>query len=280
MSSKTDKAFIFFSFLFLCPMDQDLEKKKLKFFVLNILFLIFSLICSYIAYPIEFKISILYTIGVLQTYFFGLVAFFLAADFYARQKGVFETFSIKMKKFFILSLLLLVIVRLTKLSLIEKNFHGISFTCSTMTSELVMSANDFLYAFCLLDLKDEVESIFKKIKDDKDNDLRKLAIFEDKLMKIVVDSKKLISFFSTRLFVTLTLNYFQLVVSLFWIFVRIIRHMLKNPAEFSSVFYLIQPFFCFAVVFYASNSFSNQVTIFFKRFLVLNHVTWIFRLLK
>jgi hypothetical protein len=215
---------------------------------------------SYFTIPFGSPIRIFTILGIFQTYVFAVISFFLACDFQMRGKLLKAqgSSSSRMKWIYLLSVCFLMIVRGLKFLSIYEHLTSVLYTSSAIIPELVMTTNDFAYAFLVDSLADQMKMINDELKS-AELDIKILEIVEEKIEEQLRISKALNKFFSRRTFVTLCFNYFQLVTSFYWIFIRIVFDNLNSRAGYASILYIFQPIVCILAVFFSVQTYLKQV---------------------
>lgn len=143
--------------------------------------------------------------------------------------------------------------------------NSVFYNTSHFVTTVVNSTSDFIFIYQILCLKD----FLKFIRETK-CDVR------EEILK-VFDIKRLIHRrFSINLMLSVSTDFFLIILSLYWLFVRIVFHFLnkyqgekidtiqtvadiKSSLDFGSFFYLIQPCFHLLSVFFAYKSFKDEV---------------------
>jgi hypothetical protein len=127
-----------------------------------------------------------------------------------------------------------------------------------MMPELVASANDFLFSLCVVELTSEVRSInevlkLKKLDPMTMNEVNKVI---EKHLEVSSSLKRL---FSPRLFVTLLYHFIELIIGLYWIFIRIAHNHFNKVEGYTTFIYMFQPVYCFLVTFGSVHCYVKQV---------------------
>lgn len=283
MSSVFDKAFKIVSFVFLNPINQNIwEKNALKvlFCALNIICLFFCLVLAYSNLPLSLlKLKVLYIIGFFQTYVFIIVSFVLVVDFQVRGRfvlGISQFCSAKSKLTYFFSISVLLTVRFVKIILGSGRFKYISFTIMQIFPEIIISTNDLIYAVSICELSTEIKVLNNRVLSEKFL-WKNLAKLEEMVDIHVMSSNSMNNFFSPRIFLTLVYNYFQLITSLYYIFIRQISNKLNTAEGYASFIFSVQPICCFIVIFFCVDSYLKEVIEVFIFYVVFLNFTSIHR---
>lgn len=94
--------------------------------------------------------------------------------------------------------------------------RGIFFILSTTTAELTLFMSDFLFILLLENLLEKLKKLRREIEYGNN-----LQIIDKKLLRHLEVERIVFSRFSQELFITISFNYFKLIVCLYWIFIRI-----------------------------------------------------------
>jgi hypothetical protein len=250
-------------FTFSVPVNQNVFERKLLatgFILLNIVYLVLNATLSYFTIPFGSPIRIFTVLGIFQTYVFTLISFFLACDFQMRGKLLKKhgSSSSRLKWIYLLTVCVLAIVRGLKFLSIYEDLTSVLYTSAAIIPELVTTTNDFAYAFLVDTLAGQIKMINDELRR-AELDIKTLEKVEEKIGKISAISSALNKFFSRRIFVTLCFNYFQLVTSFYWIFVRIVFYNLRGSDGSASILYIIQPTFCIVAIFFSVQTYLKQV---------------------
>lgn len=285
MSCLFSKTFDFLTFFLLHPLEmskfrqQSFEKFVNCFVIsLNLVYCWFSLILAFCTFETidEIQLNMGTSLQFVQTVFPSLICFYLAIDVISARNVklllklernlVRETKNFHKFKLFVCFLILLA-VRLTKL-LIGPFITNVIYALCTMIPELVASMNDFAFAFYVDNLTTRIRDFNKCLKT-KTMKLKEVKEVEEALIDFHQTSCDIGKVYSSRLFLTLSFNFIQLVISLYWIFIRIAFDHLHGTEGFATFLYVIQPVLCFFVVFNSAQNCLNEVSVFILLLIVL-----------
>lgn len=146
-------------------------------------------------------------------------------------------------------LLLVVGTQLTKLLWVSSYFN-ISYAISILIPDAVRCANDFMFTY-------HVDILTLQIKNSMDDvnfyPLTPLLLkeYRNKIIKYSEICFMLTKFYSTKLLLTITYNFILLIISFYWIFVRIAFNHFDSLETF---LYIIQPLLCILSIFHSSHS--------------------------
>lgn len=273
MTKAFTKAFNFTTFILLNPVKVAKFRLlgyeshfKFIIFMLNLFYVFFSLILSISTFEtltIKFNIGI--TLQFTQTITPTLIMVYLALDS-LREKKISHCLKVSEKllknnkvavrlcQLRLLSrLLVLIVVRGLKLSQ-SYGFVNIAYALCTMFPELVISMSDYAFAFYVeiltLDIKKFNSWLMMNTISSKN-----MKSIEEKLEKFHNLSREITAIYSSRLIVTILFNFVQLVIALYWIFIRIWFNYM-NVATF---FYVVQPLLCLYTLCNSAQSLLNEV---------------------
>jgi hypothetical protein len=276
MSLIVDRVFNFLTFILLNPIFfQNYRKKDLIFFILtlNSLYTVFSFLCSCYLFALYFTNT--FNIGLIlqffQTFVPCLISFYLVIDFvwyfklFLAADSSLKCNQIKgLKVKVIVFLLIVTFIRACKIITSLKSFLFVIYGLCSMMPELVASMSDFAFAVYVDNLTHQI----KKFNDDlrlQQIDWKVAKEVEKALSEFHQISQDICRVYSSRLFVTLSCNFVQLVIALFWIFIRVAFNHFDRIEGFATFLYIVQPILCFFVVFQAAHQNSIAVRKFFKR---------------
>lgn len=246
---------------------------KFQVFSLNIVYCFFSLI--FVIYNFEVNGKITLNVGItlqaIQTIVPSLLSFYFAIDLMKFKKinlrlkigkallhGRSEEIRMCKVKLFI-RLLVLLLVRAIKLS-IGPTFTNYSYALCTMLPELITSMSDFLFAFYVEVLAIKIAKFNTNLRA-LEMDLDVMKEVEAKMKFLHDIARGICKVYSSRLILTIWFNFIQLVISLFWIFIRIAFNHLKGVAGFVTFLYIVQPLLCIYAICHAAQQCLNAVFI-------------------
>lgn len=129
-----------------------------------------------------------------------------------------QAVSSKSGKTFFLNISIIILVRILKIALTDSFNYGIYMT-KVMFSELVFAGSDFLFQFCIIEMTDYLKEVEVKVLAAKSKEeFKKL---EQNIVENFQTKRKLAKCFYLELFITIVYNYIQLIISLYWTFMRI-----------------------------------------------------------
>lgn len=290
MFDKTlDKTFDVVTFLLLNPM--RIEKFRLtgferyfKFniFMLNLAYCFFSLLfTTYVFCENRFVgLSMGTFLQVIQTCVPVLLSLHLATDFIKDKKIELnlkvaklleKTSGMKVLKAKLLCKLLVIIsVRALKL-LVSPAFVNVAYALCAMMPELTSSMNDFAFVYFVNCLTESIKQFNFDLSENPETfDLENLKKVEKKLEEMFVINRYICRIFSSRLLFTISFNFVQLIIALYWIFIRIAFNHLGGSNDLATFLYVIQPLLCIYTIFEAAQKCLNEVKFNFVVILEIN----------
>lgn len=129
------------------------------------------------------------------------------------------------EKKFLRNFIIIIITRVAKLALQTNVVNRIYFT-KTLFSELTFALNDFMFQYYLSLLIDHLRIVKCKLVSTKKND--NVELLRKELLENFWIKRGIRKRYSFELFVTVLYNFFQLIVALYWIFMRIKFNHLKT----------------------------------------------------
>lgn len=158
----------------------------------------------------------------------------------------------------IFKLLVLLSIRSIKFYF-ARQLVNVAYSLSNMIPELISSMNDFAFTF-FVDLLTNETNEFNKELNRIEMDLDSIEGVESRLQEFHELSQAICKIYCCRLILTMAYNFIQLVISLYWMFIRIIFNHLEGVDGFLSCCYFIQPFLCICTIFYTTQQYLNAVT--------------------
>lgn len=128
--------------------------------------------------------------------------------------------SVKQERKFFLHVLSIVALRTVRICY-NTAWPGVIFMTKTMFAELVVASNDFLFIFFVCLLIKHLKTIKSKIVKLQPTSKRKIRAIKKEILENFTTKRKIEKRFSIELGLSITYNYIQLVIALYWIFVRI-----------------------------------------------------------
>lgn len=279
--NKITKAFInssdFVAFLLFNPL--RIEKFRQKGFVkhfkahvaaLNVIYTFFNCIFMILSFGFYEKIqfNIVMSLHIIQVLFPIVISSFVGVDMISERKMILalqlskafpESKILESRLKVFARLLVLVAVRIVKTAFEKRVLPNIAFALCQTVSELVASMNDFVFAF-------HVEMLALRIKAFTANtgnvemNLENLRSHEAELENIFLTFRAIQQFYSPRIFLTVLFNFIQLIVSLYWIFIRVIFGYLRG-SQYVTFLYIIQPALCLVTVFQSAEKCCKAVSV-------------------
>lgn len=142
--------------------------KKVLLHLLNLIYFVFSFACAsltFVSYG-EIVFHVGFYLQLLQTVVPAFIAFYLGVDYVTRCKKLqnecshSQNASSKILAF----LSVLFVIRTWKLIMIWSSLSFTLYMMSSMIPELVMSMNDFVFAFYVEDLTNQINELSKSLK--------------------------------------------------------------------------------------------------------------------
>jgi hypothetical protein len=275
MSSFIKKVFSFLTFIFLNPIYLENQRKKnflLNIFALQFLYSVFSILCVIHTFTFYDSVpfSIIFNLQLVQTVVPSLISVYLTIDFLLKREimeikklaSYFDESNWFMIKA-ILCLFTLFLVRVGKILTTMQNKVFVIYTLSTMFPELISSMSDFAFAFYADNLTKKIKNYNKHLRNI-NLDWETVKKIEETLAEFDGISLEISNVFSLRLFITLLHNFVLLVISLYWIFIRIVYNHFDRIEGFACFLYIIQPLMCYFLIFHSAQNKLTAVSTFFK----------------
>lgn len=121
----------------------------------------------------------------------------------------------------------------------------IVYAFSTIFPDFVASSSDFMFAFYVEHLTIKIEEFHQELELFNIIDMKKMKKIESRLESFQQICRNIEKFYSQRLILTIFYNFMQLVISLYWIFIRVAF----NHLNFPTFLFLVQPVLCIYTVF-------------------------------
>lgn len=269
MTSRFNRFFDYFTFFLLNPIrikkfcTAGFERHfKFHIFMLNLVYGFFSVMLALHTFGVheELKLNMGSLLQSIQTFVPISISFYLALDFIRKQKLILsvqvaekllrqESVDLKLRKFKLVSrLVVLLVTRGVKLY-VGPHFVNTAYALCTMMPELNASLSDFAFAFYVESLTHEINHFNQDLRLSV-MDLKKVKEVEKQLEKLQQTSHDICELFSKRLMLTIFFNFIQLVIALYWIFIRIAFNHLSH---FVTFLYIVQPLLCIVTVFHSAH---------------------------
>lgn len=152
-------------------------------------------------------------------------------------------------------LIILLVTRALKLHHSPK-FVNIAYALCSMMPELCSSMSDFIFVYFVENLTNEITAFNSQLLIMEEIDNEKVIEVKMKLEELQELARNINEAFSSRLIVTLFYNFVQLVISLYWIFIRFAFGHFNGYVTF---LYVIQPFLCIYAVCRSTQKCLNAV---------------------
>lgn len=266
-------AFLLFNPLFIEKFRKSGFEKHFKAHgaALNILYTFFNCIFMFLSFGfydrIQFNIIIsLHIVQVLMPILISsFIGFHMISDHKTSlnlqlSKATSESTNLEARLKVFARLLVLVAVRIVKIVLEKRLLPNIAFALCQTISELVASMNDFVFAFHVEALTIRIKALNTETEKAEMNS-ENLRLLEAELENIFVTFRTIQEFYSSRLLLTISYNFVQLIVSLYWIFIRVVFGYLRGT-QYVTFLYIIQPALCLVTVFQAAEMFCKAVSTF------------------
>lgn len=292
MPENLEKLFNCVSLLLLSPNNVGQERVegfqigfKILIFILNIFYTLFSLIFNaftFLEYK-ELKLNMGIMLHMIQTIIPTAMSFYLSLDL-MRTRKVALSMRVEKRLFkykslatsllmvkFLIRVMILIVVRVAKLWA-TPFFANVAYTLCTMMPELVSSMSDFIFVFYIEALTSEIRNFNNSLKLSRLelNTIQMVVRKADKLHNIASDIYKI---YSQRIIITIFFNFVQLVIALYWIFIRIAFNHLGGADGLITFAYIVQPLLCIFAICQSTQACSNEVTelMICRNFIKQNH---------
>lgn len=126
---------------------------------------------------------------------------------------------------------IIILTRVLKLYLLRENNYSLQYTVATLIPEIICSANNFLFVFHVQLVSNQMKALNSYLKSISKTDYQKLKQIKKISLDFYKSSKQINNCFATTLLLSITFDYISLVISLYWLFVRISFHHLKSEFE-------------------------------------------------
>lgn len=259
MDHFSEITFNYVTFLFLNPVNVaklgsvGYEKHYLfQFIMLNFIYVFFSIILSLYTFfeNKSNRLNIAILLQFVSTVVPTLITIYLSIDILSEKKKNLNSkisnwldckVNQKVNRLKLLArLAVLLATRAIKLYHSPK-FVNAAYSLCSMMPELCYSMSDFTFIFYVENLTSEIKAFNDKLLLLKEINCEKVIEIKITLEKLHEISRNINEAFSSRLIVTLFYNFVQLVVSFYWIFIRIAFGHFNG---FVTFLYVIQPFMC------------------------------------
>lgn len=214
----------------------------LRIQVIHVVFGITALVYTnfsyyFIKHPGSFKFDIYFVVDIIQ----GEVFIILQIFFYYRihklsslkfYESIFKYFrwrlNEKSQKRLHLRIMIITMSRITRMILYFPDSQ--IYTLATASCEIVLSTSDFIVVLLFENLIDKQKVIQYQIL----NDVNGRIGLSEKITEMLKIENFILRRFSLEIFITIAYNYFQIIVCLYWTFIRIKFTMLQSRgSEFS-----------------------------------------------
>jgi hypothetical protein len=261
MAAFLTKFFDCLTFFLLNPIEidkfYDVEFAKffsIQIFMLNLVYCFFSLLFAFYTFTVyNFSFNVGMNLQVFQLIFPTIIQIHLTINFIESinikmrtelSKSMNETQKTSGKIKIAMFLAILITVRAIK-TVIGGRLVDKAYAMSLLMPELVASLSDFVFALHVDNLTTKIKEFNEALRF-KPMNLRTVNEVQEALTNFHKTSQTICRIHSNRLFLTLTFNFINFVVSFYWIFIRIAFNHLGNCSTF---LYIIQPSLSYFAIF-------------------------------
>lgn len=124
----------------------------------------------------------------------------------------------KSGKVFFLNISIIILVRILKIASTD-SFSSRIYMTKIMFSELVFAGSDFLFQFCIIEMTESLKEIKVKVLAAKSK--QEFRELKRNILENFLTKRNLAKYFCVELFLTIMYNYIQLIISLYWTFMRL-----------------------------------------------------------
>lgn len=128
---------------------------------------------------------------------------------------------------FFKNILILILSKAVKLCLMDDNFK-LQYAAATIIPEIICSANVFLFVFHVQLISNQLKALNSYLKSISKINYQKLKQIKKISLNFLQSSNQINYCFSTTLLLSITFDFISLVISLYWLFVRIAFHHLTS----------------------------------------------------
>lgn len=218
-------------------------------FQLYLFYIIFTLILILSTFSIYSydKLNLRLSLQVFQTCVPLLIMGYIILDSFLQQKDMLKlnlkTMSVNKKLLcliqfneepkslyliFFKNISIIILTRVLKLYLMRKVNYKLQYAIATIIPEIVCSANNFLFVFHVQLVSNQMKALNSYLKSISKIDYQKLKQIKKISLNFYTSSNQINNCFSTTLLLSITFDFFSLVISLYWLFVRISFNHLKS----------------------------------------------------
>lgn len=221
----------------------------------------------------------------IQTSMPILISFYLAFDFVKEKKIVLsskvseslasaESIGCKFRQLkVILILASLLLIRGFKLY-VSHNLASLAYSLSCMMPELMLSMSDFAFTFFVESVTQKITHFNHELRTCK-LDMKTFRRVQERFEEFQELARDICRIYSSRLICTIFYNFIQLVVSLYWSFIRVKFNHMDSIKGIASFFYFVQPFLCIYTILHSTQQFTISV-INYSRIKYLNLISQYF----
>ncbi|KAL7017415.1 hypothetical protein ACKWTF_010368 [Chironomus riparius] len=251
---------------------HDIKVSLISIFVVQILINIFNILAIFYVPFYKSKRSwyrrhgIYSVIEIYQSIFPYIIQTFLIAKSYLmrnQQKFLSEKLKPKFtqkigkcEKNFLIRVLVIILIRITKF-IWGRSKTSIIFNSHTTFPELIYSSNDLMFVYYVELLIEYLEYINYKIQMMRTkNDMK---IIKREIYEVFVLKRKILERYSMDIFITISFHFLVLIISFYWVIMRLLFNLLKRFDDFATFLYFIEPIFIYWIMFSKCEEFYSKV---------------------
>jgi len=163
----------------------------------------------------------------------------------------------KCEKYFLIRVLVIILLRITKFAWAYKDKTNIIFNSHTTFPELIYSSNDLMFVYyveLLIEYLDFINHKIQMMRTKNDFKIIKREIFE-----VFVLKRKILDRYSIDIFITIVFHFLVLIISFYWVIMRLYFSLLKRFVDYTTFLHFIEPIFIYWILFSKCEKFYTKV---------------------
>lgn len=162
----------------------------------------------------------------------------------------------KCNKNFLIRVLVIILLRFIKF-LWGRDKTNVIFNCHTTFTELIYSSNDLMFVYYVELLIEYLDYINHKIQMMRtENDMK---IISREIINVLNLKRKILDRYSIDIFITIGFHFLVLIISFYWVIMRLIFNLLKRFVDYAAFLYFIEPIFIYWILFSKCEEFYSKV---------------------